>query len=235
MSAASWSRAAAPIHAQFLTAGLADELHLAIAPFFVGQPDAPRFVGPGTFSNDLHHRMTLAEVTRRRRRGSAAVPAQGPRVTGGPTPDDLRWLRRAIDLSRLSPPSPTAYNVGAILVDAAGAEIASGYSRDTDPHLHAEESALAKVAPGDPRLAVATMYSSLEPCTERHSRTPPCAELVIAAGIPRVVIAWREPGLFVADCLGVERLREAGITVLEAAELEPAARAVNAHLRGIVT
>ena len=50
------------IHTQFLTAGLADEIHLAIAPFFVGEPDAPRFVGPGTFTNDLHHRMTLAEV-----------------------------------------------------------------------------------------------------------------------------------------------------------------------------
>jgi len=50
------------VHTQFLTAGLADEIHLAIAPFFVGQPDAPRFVGPGTFSNDLHHRMTLADV-----------------------------------------------------------------------------------------------------------------------------------------------------------------------------
>ncbi len=50
------------IHTQFLTAGLADEIHLAIAPFFVGQPDAPRFLGPGTFANDLRHRMTLAEV-----------------------------------------------------------------------------------------------------------------------------------------------------------------------------
>jgi 5-amino-6-(5-phosphoribosylamino)uracil reductase len=50
------------IHTQFLAAGLADELHLAIAPFFVGQPDAPRFVGPGSLTNDLHHRMTLAEV-----------------------------------------------------------------------------------------------------------------------------------------------------------------------------
>jgi 5-amino-6-(5-phosphoribosylamino)uracil reductase len=50
------------IHTQFLTAGLADEIHLAVAPFFVGQAAAPRFVGPGTFPNDLHHRMTLAEV-----------------------------------------------------------------------------------------------------------------------------------------------------------------------------
>lgn len=50
------------IHTQFLTAGLADEIHLAIAPFFVGDPDAPRFVNPGIFRNDLAHRMTLAEV-----------------------------------------------------------------------------------------------------------------------------------------------------------------------------
>jgi riboflavin-specific deaminase-like protein len=50
------------VHTQFLADGLADEVQLAIAPFFVGQPGAPRFVGPGAFSNDLHHRMTLAEV-----------------------------------------------------------------------------------------------------------------------------------------------------------------------------
>jgi riboflavin-specific deaminase-like protein len=50
------------VHTQFLTAGLADELHLAIAPFFVGDPDAPRFVGPGAFPNGPGRRMTLAEA-----------------------------------------------------------------------------------------------------------------------------------------------------------------------------
>jgi 5-amino-6-(5-phosphoribosylamino)uracil reductase len=50
------------IHTQFLAAELADEIHLAVAPLFVGQPGAPRFVGPGRFPNDLHHRMTLADV-----------------------------------------------------------------------------------------------------------------------------------------------------------------------------
>jgi 5-amino-6-(5-phosphoribosylamino)uracil reductase len=37
------------IHTQFLAAGLADELHLVIAPFFVGDARAPRFVGDGPF------------------------------------------------------------------------------------------------------------------------------------------------------------------------------------------
>jgi len=49
------------IHTQFLAAGLADELQLAIAPFFVGDPDAPRFVGAAAFPWDSGHRMTLAE------------------------------------------------------------------------------------------------------------------------------------------------------------------------------
>lgn len=50
------------VHTGFLTAGLVDEIHLAIAPFFVGDPDAPRFVGPGTFPYDPAHRMRLAEA-----------------------------------------------------------------------------------------------------------------------------------------------------------------------------
>jgi diaminohydroxyphosphoribosylaminopyrimidine deaminase/5-amino-6-(5-phosphoribosylamino)uracil reductase len=152
-----------------------------------------------------------------------------------PSPRDLRWLRHAIGLSRRCPPSPAAFNVGAVIVDAAGREVSSGYSRDTGPHAHAEESALSKVDPGDPRLATATLYSTLEPCTERRSGPQPCTRLILAAGIPRVVIAWREPALFVPDCQGVEWLREAGVTVVEVPELEREAKAANGHLGGIAT
>lgn len=49
-------------HTQFLAAGVADELQLVIAPFFVGDPDAPRFVGAAAFPWDSDHRMTLAEA-----------------------------------------------------------------------------------------------------------------------------------------------------------------------------
>lgn len=154
-------------------------------------------------------------------------------MTGSPTLDDIRWLRHAIDLSRNCPPSATAYNVGAIIVDAAGNEIARGYSRDTGPQVHAEESALSRLARDDARLATATIYSTLEPCTERRSGPRPCTDLILATGIPHVVIAWREPDLFVADCQGVEQLLDAGVTVVEIAELERAARTVNGHLPGI--
>lgn len=51
------------MHTQFLAAGLADELHLVIAPFFVGDAQAPRFVHDGTFPWNPRHRARLAEVT----------------------------------------------------------------------------------------------------------------------------------------------------------------------------
>jgi len=52
------------MHTQFLAAGLADELQLSIAPFFVGESSAARFVGDGRFPWNSAHRAILAEVTR---------------------------------------------------------------------------------------------------------------------------------------------------------------------------
>ena len=49
-------------HTQFLTAGLADELHLVVAPFFVGDCRASRFVGDGAFPWNPDRRANLAEV-----------------------------------------------------------------------------------------------------------------------------------------------------------------------------
>ncbi|MET9314192.1 dihydrofolate reductase family protein [Kribbella sp. NPDC003505] len=50
------------IHTLFLTAELVDEIHLAVAPFFVGDSAAPRLVVDGEFPQDFRHRMHLAEV-----------------------------------------------------------------------------------------------------------------------------------------------------------------------------
>lgn len=50
------------VHTQFLIAGLVDEIHLVIAPFFVGDCAAPRFVHPGRFPQNAEHPMTLAET-----------------------------------------------------------------------------------------------------------------------------------------------------------------------------
>ncbi len=153
-------------------------------------------------------------------------------TTNRPTTTDLDHLRRAVELSRRCPPSGTAFSVGAVIVGADGRVLAEGFSRETDAHDHAEEAALAKLPAGDPRLRGATVYSSLEPCGRRASRPVPCARLLIAAGVPRVVVAWREPDLFVTDCQGTALLEAAGIEVVELAELAEEAREVNAHLFG---
>lgn len=141
---------------------------------------------------------------------------------------DQRWLREAIELSRRCPSSETAFSVGAVLVSENAEVIATGYSRELDPKDHAEEVALAR-AGDDPRLARATLYSSLEPCLSRASRPRSCAELIVAAGIPRVVLAWLEPPLF-ARGGGAGWLRDAGVSVDEIPWLADLARSVNAHL-----
>jgi 5-amino-6-(5-phosphoribosylamino)uracil reductase len=50
------------VHTQFLCDNLADELQLVVAPFFVGDSRAPRFVSDGHFPWNPDRRATLAEV-----------------------------------------------------------------------------------------------------------------------------------------------------------------------------
>lgn len=144
--------------------------------------------------------------------------------------NDSHWMSLAIELARQCPPKASAYSVGAVIVDDNGYEISRGYSREFDEHVHAEESALSKVEDGDPRLAGATIYSTLEPCSERKSRPLSCTALILKAGIPRVVMAWREPALFVADCQGFELLTSAGVNVVEMPEFAADAKGINSHL-----
>lgn len=50
------------IHTLFLSSDLADEIHLVVAPFFIGDSTAPRFVGDAAYPQSPSRRMTLAEV-----------------------------------------------------------------------------------------------------------------------------------------------------------------------------
>ncbi|HUA09328.1 MAG TPA: dihydrofolate reductase family protein [Candidatus Acidoferrales bacterium] len=54
----------------FLAAGLFDRLRVAVAPFFVGDSDAPRLAGAAPFLNDAHRRLMLRMV---RKLGDVAV------------------------------------------------------------------------------------------------------------------------------------------------------------------
>lgn len=77
---------------------------------------------------------------------------------------------------------------------------------------HAEVNAIQSVRPGNrDLLKESTLYVSLEPCAH-YGRTPPCAELIVKTGIPRVVIGCQDPFSKVAG-KGIQILQEAGIAV----------------------
>lgn len=157
-------------------------------------------------------------------------------MSGDPAGDpdaaaDRLWLQEAIDASLRCPPAAMTYAVGAVIVGADGRELSRGFSRESDRYVHAEESALAKLHGRKVDLSGASMYSSLEPCSIRKSRSLTCVRLILDAGIGRVVLAMREPPIFV-DCEGVEQLRAAGVQVVEIADLAARVLAVNAEVMG---
>jgi diaminohydroxyphosphoribosylaminopyrimidine deaminase/5-amino-6-(5-phosphoribosylamino)uracil reductase len=122
--------------------------------------------------------------------------------------DDIVLMRRALDLARTrlgrTGDNPSVGCViakdGAVLAEAATAE---------GGRPHAEEQALAAAGEAA-RGSVA--YVTLEPCGERSSGAPSCAERLIAAGVARVVVAACDPSPK-ASGRGLERLRAAGAPV----------------------
>ena len=141
---------------------------------------------------------------------------------------DEKWLRRAISLADLCPPSPRAFSVGCVIVDSTrDLELARGYSRELNDRIHAEEAALTKLK--TEHLDSATLYSSLEPCSTRLSGQTSCTARILARGIKRVVFAMSEPDTFV-HCEGRAQLEREGVEVLHRHELSDLVRATNAHL-----
>jgi riboflavin-specific deaminase-like protein len=69
------------IHTAFLSAGLADEIRVAVAPMLIGQATAPRFVNPAEFPGGPARRFHLEDVTKV---GDVAVLRYFPKVTSAP-------------------------------------------------------------------------------------------------------------------------------------------------------
>ena len=122
-------------------------------------------------------------------------------------PDDLFWMRRAIELARLgqysTKPNP---NVGCVIVKDAQLLSEGFHPRAGQPH--AEVFALRQAAE---QARGATAYVTLEPCAH-YGRTPPCAKALVDAGVAKVVVACPDPNPLVAG-KGVQILQDAGIQV----------------------
>lgn len=76
---------------------------------------------------------------------------------------------------------------------------------------HAEPNAINSVK-DESLLKESTLYVNLEPCAH-FGKTPPCANLIIQKGIPRVVIGTLDPNPKVSG-KGVEILKNAGVEVI---------------------
>lgn len=125
--------------------------------------------------------------------------------------NDSPFLSLAAGLAQravgLSDPNP---RVGCVIVSPAGEVIGEGATRAAG-ESHAEVVALRDARSRGHDARGATACVTLEPCCH-HGRTPPCTDVLIEAGIARVVVAIRDPNPLVAG-RGIERLRAAGITV----------------------
>ncbi len=124
---------------------------------------------------------------------------------------DEKYMRRALQLARQgaghTSPNPM---VGAVIVGPDGTIIGEGWHRKCG-QAHAEVNAVAAVKDVN-LLKNSTIYVTLEPCSH-YGKTPPCANLLIERGIPRVVVGALDPFVKVAG-RGVQMLRDAGIEVV---------------------
>lgn len=133
-----------------------------------------------------------------------------------------KYMSRCIELARKGmgnvAPNPM---VGAVIVHN-GKIIGEGYHRQCG-EAHAEVNAIASVK-DESLLKDATIYVSLEPCSH-YGKTPPCSELIIRKGIPRVVVGCLDPFPEVSG-RGIRMLRDAGVKVVTGV-LEKEAQALN--------
>jgi diaminohydroxyphosphoribosylaminopyrimidine deaminase/5-amino-6-(5-phosphoribosylamino)uracil reductase len=119
-------------------------------------------------------------------------------------------MRHALALASHGPLTGGNPQVGCVLLDERGAQVAEGWHRGAGTP-HAEVEALAKLAQAGRDARGLTAVVTLEPCNH-VGRTGPCSEALIDAGISRVVYAVSDPGALSAG--GAARLSAAGVEVL---------------------
>ena len=130
--------------------------------------------------------------------------------------DHKAYMRLALEQAQKSPPKPTNYRVGAVLVDSAANDLATGYTLELPGNTHAEQCCFIKLAEKHgvseenltdvlpPQLA---LYTTVEPCSKRLSGNLPCVERVLglAGSIRNVYVGIMEPETFVAENTGEKR------------------------------
>ncbi|WP_176501747.1 bifunctional diaminohydroxyphosphoribosylaminopyrimidine deaminase/5-amino-6-(5-phosphoribosylamino)uracil reductase RibD [Sphingomonas sp. HMP9] len=138
---------------------------------------------------------------------------------------DQRWLGAALTLAERgrgrTAPNP---NVGCVIV-RDGRVVGRGWTQPGG-RPHAEAMALAEAGTN---ARGATAYVTLEPCAHRSTRGPACSDLLIEAGVARVVAALEDPDARTAG-QGFSRLREAGLLATSGMRSDEARRSMAGFL-----
>lgn len=143
-----------------------------------------------------------------------------------PAGDHMAFMQLALEHAQKSPPKPTNYRVGAVLVDVdSNAVLATGYTLELPGNTHAEQCCLMKLAQqhgiDEENLAQAlppnlALYTTVEPCSKRLSGNLPCAARLrrLAGSIRTVYVGVSEPETFVSQNTGKQMLQAAGISLV---------------------
>lgn len=146
--------------------------------------------------------------------------------------DHHGYMQYALSLASKSPPKPTNYRVGAILLDiSTNSIITTGYTLELSGNTHAEQCCLIKLSeehqvPEELLSEVlpqnTVLYTTIEPCSKRLSGNRPCVERIVrlANKVKTVYVGVKEPETFVGENKGRARLEEAGIKVVLVEGLE---------------
>ncbi|XXG95878.1 hypothetical protein Hte_002151 [Hypoxylon texense] len=141
-------------------------------------------------------------------------------------------MKLALSLATQSPPKPTNYRVGAVVVEVASNEIlATGYTLELPGNTHAEQCCFEKLAErygvpasrlGEVLPDEVSLYTTVEPCSQRLSGNLPCVERILAIGdkIKTVYVGVQEPDKFVSGNSSRQKLKDAGIAFVHVAGLE---------------
>jgi diaminohydroxyphosphoribosylaminopyrimidine deaminase/5-amino-6-(5-phosphoribosylamino)uracil reductase len=137
---------------------------------------------------------------------------------------DTKYMQSALKLAHRGvgnvEPNPV---VGCVIVKA-GRVIGRGWHKEFGGS-HAEINALSDCKSIGVSPEGSTMYVTLEPCCH-EGKTPPCTDVIIAAGVSKVVVAMIDPSEY-ASGKGIEQLRQAEIKV-HVGVCEEEARLLNA-------
>ena len=148
------------------------------------------------------------------------------------------YLRKCLTLAEKSPPRPTNFRIGAILLSRRDNDpemsddriLSTGYTMELAGNTHAEQCCfsnyasvhsvpddrIAEILPSEPGRKL-VLYVTMEPCGKRLSGNMPCVQRITRTkeggreGIHKVYFGVKEPGTFVGQSEGCKMLTEAGI------------------------